>query len=220
MGSQFPSDSRKAQEFTESLKSLIGKLAGQVDSTDLQQAADEAAMDFVANRLPPVTEDSSDMSISPLDGNVGIRFKDRSHIRLAMGEDELKEAFIAVYYSSKNCRIHHMGLCSCRGDFGDEDGSDEGSEGGDEDEEGKSEDEGSDGEEGDDDVVASMGQVPVQPQSIAFPGELAQPLMKLYSSYPAFVSVDSLDSDGSDETAVRGMLLRLWSEGILDVSKQ
>uniref|UniRef100_K3WPR5 Bifunctional lysine-specific demethylase and histidyl-hydroxylase n=1 Tax=Globisporangium ultimum (strain ATCC 200006 / CBS 805.95 / DAOM BR144) TaxID=431595 RepID=K3WPR5_GLOUD len=222
MGSQFPSDSKQAQEFTETLKNLIGKLAGQVESTDLQQAADEAAMDFFANRLPPMDESEQDMSISPLDGKVGIRFKDRSHVRLTMGEDEEKEAFVAVYYSSKNCRVHHMGLCSCRGNFHDEDGgSDEGSDG-----EGEGEDgghDGSDGEGSDDDegdFAAAMGQVPVQPQSIAFPGELAQPLMKLYSSYPKFVSVNSLDSDESDETAVRGMLLRLWSEGLLEVSKQ
>ncbi|KAF1332222.1 Nucleolar protein, partial [Globisporangium splendens] len=231
MGSQFPSDSKQAQEFTETLKDLIGKLAGQVDSTDLQQAADEAAMDFVANRLPPMDESEQDMSISPLDGKVSIRFKDRSHIRLAMGEDEMKEAFIAVYYSSKNCRIHHMGLCTCHGNFHDEDGaSDDGSddkgEGDDDEDEGKSEDgehDGSDGDGGDDDegdFAATMGQVPAQPQSIAFPGELAQPLMKLYSSYPKFIPVDSLDSDESDETAVRGMLLRLWSEGLLEVSKQ
>lgn len=232
MGSQFASDSEKAQEFTKSLKELTAKLADNVDVSDLQQAADEAAMDFVANRLPPSLNDKVDMSLSPLDDNASIRFKDRSHVRLTMGEDEMKEAFVAVYFSSKNCRTHHMGLCTCRSEFDDEEGSeDEGSEGGDddndEDGEGKSEEddenEGSEDGEGsgddDDEMRAAMGQVPLPPQSIAFPGELAQPLLKLYATYPAFVKVEALDDDSVDETSIRGMLLRLWTEGLLEVRK-
>lgn len=227
MGSQFVSDSEKAQEFTKSLKDLIGKLAENVDASDLQEAADEAAMDFVANRLPPSLDEKVDMSISPLDGKVGIRFKDRSHVRLSMGEDDMKEAFVALYFSSKNCRTHHMGICTCRAAFDDEEGSDEeGSDGGDGsgDDEGRKSDEddesdGSDDGEGDDEMRAAMGQVPVPPQSIAFPGELAQPLLKLYAAYPVFVKVDALDDDAADETSIRGMLLRLWTEGLLEVRK-
>lgn len=236
MGSQFASDSEKAQEFTKSLRELVGKLADSVDASDLQQAADEAAMDFVANRLPPTLDDKEvDMSLSPLDGNAHIRFKDRSHVRLGMGEDEMKEAFVAVYFSSRNCRTHHMGLCTCRAGFDDEEGSDEdeGSDGGDddndEDGEGKNEEddenEGSDDgdddhdDDDDDEMRAAMGQVPVPPQSIAFPGELAQPLLKLYAAYPTFVKVEALDDDSVDETSIRGMLLRLWTEGLLEVRK-
>lgn len=229
MGSQFPSDSEKARAFAKTIKSLVGKLTENVDDNDLQLAADEAAMDFIANRLPPVDADSSEESVklSPLDDGAAVRFKDRSHVRLTMAEDEMKEPYVGVYFSSQNCRTHHMGLCTCRGDGdeGDDDESDDdGSEGGDD----ENENEGSDNDDGDGgsdegesaEMLAAMHQVPVPARSIAFPGDLAQPLMKLYASYPAFVSADSLDNDSSAGDAVRAMLVRLWSEGLLDVQKQ
>ncbi|CAI5712789.1 unnamed protein product [Hyaloperonospora brassicae] len=222
MGTQFPTDSAKAKDFTASCKKLVGRLAAHVDEKDLQQAADEAALDVLANRLPPPgTKENDEAGLSPLDDNVVLCFKNRSHIRLSMGEDETKEAFVAVYYSQHNCRRHHMGFCTCNGQEEDEDceeNSDDGdaeasSADGDQDGHGDSEEE--------DDPSAAFGQMPAQPKSIVFPGELAAALMKLYSSSASAghgVPIDELVEANSDETAVRGMLLRLWSEGLLDVS--
>ncbi|KAL3673359.1 hypothetical protein V7S43_001075 [Phytophthora oleae] len=227
MGTQYSIDSTKAKEFAASCKKLVGKLAAHISDKDLQEAADEAALDVLANRLPPPVEkkdkENDESGPSPLDGNVTICFKNRSHIRLSMGEDEMKEAFVAVYYSLHNCRRHHMGLCTCDGgeDVEDEDGSDEdadtASANGDQDEDGDNE---SDDE--DEDLSAAFGQMPPQPKSIIFPGDLAPALMKLYASSasPPGASIEELAQAASDETAVRGMLLRLWSEGLLDVTTQ
>lgn len=147
-----------------------------------------------------------------------------------MGEDEAKEAFVAVYYSLHNCRRHHMGLCTCDGGDEDEEGKEQEQEDDDGSEDGEGGEEGSDDgdhdEDGDnesdeeDDSSAAFGQMPPQPKSIVFPGELAPALMKLYASSASVpgVSVEELAEDASDETAVRGMLLRLWSEGLLDVT--
>ncbi|KAE9029566.1 hypothetical protein PR003_g18726 [Phytophthora rubi] len=229
MGTQFPADSAEAKEFAATCKKLVGQLAAHVSEKDLQEAADEAAQDVLANRLPPPGENKKDgeTGCSPLDSNVAIRFKNRSHIRLSMGEDEEKEAFVAVYYSLHNCRRHHMGLCTCDGDDEDkeekedEEEGDDGSEGG-EGAEADSDDEGHDDNESeeDDDLSAAFGQMPPQAKSIVFPGELASALMKLYASSASMpgVLVEELTGDASDETAVRGMLLRLWSEGLLDVT--
>ncbi|KAG6977190.1 hypothetical protein JG688_00000620 [Phytophthora aleatoria] len=233
MGTQFPADSAKAKEFMATCKKLVGKLAAHVSEKDLQEAADDAALDVLANRLPPPAEKKKkgddESGPSPLDGNVAICFKNRSHIRLSMGEDEMKEAFVAVYFSLHNCRRHHMGLCTCDG--GDEDEDEEGKEG-EEEEDGS--DAGEDAETGsaggdhgddqsddeDEDPSAALGQMPPQPNSIVFPGELAPALMKLYAASTPGASIDELAEAASDETAVRGMLLRLWSEGLLDVTTQ
>ncbi|RLN91356.1 hypothetical protein BBJ28_00021582, partial [Nothophytophthora sp. Chile5] len=231
MGTQFPTDSKEAKEFVASCKALVGKLAPHVGEKDMQEAADEAALDVLANRLPPVEPKQSkakETGASPLDSNVDIRFKDRSHIRLSMGEDEAKEAFVAVYYSLHNCRLHHMGICTCEGENDEEQGEEdeEGDEDGDE-EDGESaeassadEDAGDEDDEGGDDLSAAFGQMPPQPKSVVFPGDLAQPLLKLYASSASGtgVAVEELTDDASDETAVRGMLLRLWSEGLLSIT--
>ncbi|CAH0477233.1 unnamed protein product [Peronospora belbahrii] len=120
MGTQFPPDSAKAKEFTATFRKLLGQLVAHVGDKDLQEASDMAALDMLANRLPPPGETKDDESSpSPLDDNVTIRFKNRSHIRLSMGEDEMKEAFVAVYFSQHNCRRHHMGLCTCDGGDGE-----------------------------------------------------------------------------------------------------
>lgn len=216
MGTQFPTDSQQARDFAASCKELVQKLSVHVDPTDLQQSVDEAAMDVVANRLPPVklaTATESDASLSPLVKNVSIRFKSRSHLRLTLGEDPDKQPFVAVYYSLKNCRVHHMGVCTCRNG---EEGDDGSNANGEDEEEGDDEEGGSDSE---DEEATAMN--PALPASIAFPGELAAPLFKLYSSYPAFMPAEQIISAGEedDETPVRGMLLRLWAEGLLDVSK-
>ncbi|KAF1795348.1 JmjC domain [Phytophthora cactorum] len=222
---------RKGLPFMATCKKLVGKLAAHVSEKDLQEAADEAALDVLANRLPPPAEKKKkgddESGPSPLDGNVAICFKNRSHIRLSMGEDEMKEAFVVVYFSLHNCRRHHMGLCTCDGGDEDEEGK-----------EGEEEEDGSDagedaetgsagGDHGDDqsddedeDPSAALGQMPPQPNSIVFPGELAPALMKLYAASTPGASIDELAETASDETAVRGMLLRLWSEGLLDVTTQ
>ncbi|KAJ8554741.1 hypothetical protein ON010_g9744 [Phytophthora cinnamomi] len=204
MGTQFPADSTEATEFAATCKKLVGQLAAHVGEKNLQEAADEAALDVLANRLPPPGEKKKDdeAGSSPLENNVAIRFKNRSHIRLSMGEDEAKEAFVAEEDD----------------DAGSEDGegADADSADGDHDEDGDNE---SDEE---DDPSAAFGQMPPQPKSIVFPGELAPAVMKLYTSSASApgVSVEELAGDASDETAVRGMLLRLWSEGLLDVTSQ
>jgi hypothetical protein len=224
VGTQFPADSTEAKEFAATCKKLVSQLAAHVGEKDLQEAADEAALDVLANRLPPPSEkkDDGESGPSPLEGDAAIRFKNRSHVRLSMGEDEAKEAFVAVYYSLHNCRRHHMGLCTCDG--GDEeDGQheeDDGSEAGDAAETGSAGDNESDEEE--DDPSAAFGQLPPQAKSVVFPGELAPALMKLYASSASApgASVDELAEAASDETAVRGMLLRLWSEGLLAVTTQ
>lgn len=232
MGTQFPTDSAEAKKFAAACKKLVGQLATHVSDKDLQEAADEAALDVFANRLPPPGQSNNDgeAGSSPLDSNVAIRFKNRSHVRLSMGEDEAKEAFVAVYYSLHNCRRHHMGLCTCDGGDEDEEGKEQEQEDDDGSEDGEGGEEGSDDgdhdEDGDnesdeeDDSSAAFGQMPPQPKSIVFPGELAPALMKLYASSASVpgVSVEELAEDASDETAVRGMLLRLWSEGLLDVT--
>ncbi|GMF12608.1 unnamed protein product [Phytophthora lilii] len=229
MGTQFPADAAKAKEFAATCKKLVANLAAHVGDKDLHEAADEAALDVMANRLPPPEAKKKDEEAgpSPLDGNVAIRFKNRSHIRLSMGEDEMKEAFVAVYYSLHNCRRHHMGLCTCGGD-GNEEGEDD--EGSDDDEAAEAgsadgdqeEDDDNESEEEDEDPSAAFGQMPPQPKSIVFPGELAPALLKLYASSASAdgVSVEELAEAASDETAVRGMLLRLWSEGLLDTTSQ
>uniref|UniRef100_A0AAV1VLC8 Bifunctional lysine-specific demethylase and histidyl-hydroxylase n=1 Tax=Peronospora matthiolae TaxID=2874970 RepID=A0AAV1VLC8_9STRA len=223
IGTQFSPDVAKAKEFTATCKKLVVQLAAHVDEKDLQKAADEAALDVLANRLPPPGTKTNDAAgLSPLDENVSIRFKNRSHIRLSMGEDEMKEAFVAVYYSQHNCRRHHMGFCTC--DSGEEDEENCDAEEGDaessnadadQDEHGDSEEE--------DDPSAGLGQMSAQPKSVVFPGELAPALMKLYSSSASNrhgALIDELVEAISDETAVRGMLLRLWSEGLVDVLMQ
>ncbi|POM66598.1 Nucleolar protein [Phytophthora palmivora] len=236
MGTQFPANATKANDFAATCKQLVIKLATHVGEKELQEAADEAAMDMLANRLPPPAEkkkNDGDSGPSPLDGNVTIRFKNRSHIRLSMGEDEMKEAFVAVYYSLHNCRRHHMGLCTCNGgDEEDEEGRDDGDDDGEHSDAGEASDIGSadgDREDGDnesdvdeDDPTAALGQMPPKPNSVVFPGELAPALLKLYTSSASTpgASIDKLAETVSDETAVRGMLLRLWSEGLLDVSTQ
>ncbi|RLN66011.1 hypothetical protein BBP00_00002464 [Phytophthora kernoviae] len=233
MGTQFPADSNKAKEFAATCKKLVGQLAEHIGEKNLQESADEAAMDLLANRLPPPTDPKKkkdETGASPLESNVTISFKNRSHIRLSMGEDEEKEAFVAVYYSLANCRRHHMGICTCEGEDGDADEKED-----DEDEEGsetgeraetssadgdKEEDDDESGDE-DEDLSAAFGQMPPQAKSIVFPGELAQTLLKLYASSASGpgVSIEELAKDVSDETAVRGVLLRLWSEGLLDVTE-
>ncbi|KAG1693148.1 hypothetical protein DVH05_023927 [Phytophthora capsici] len=232
MGTQHPVESDKAKAFAASCKQLVGKLAAHISDKDLQEAADEAALDVVANRLPPPMEkkdkENGESGPSPLDGDVTIRFKNRSHIRLSMGEDEMKEAFVAVYYSLHNCRRHHMGLCTCNGgedvgdegDVDDEDDSDSGEDAEAGSANGEDEDGDNESDEEDEDPSAAFGQMPPQPKSIIFPGELAPALMKLYavSASPSGVSINDLAEAASDETAVRGMLLRLWSEGLLDVA--
>ncbi|KAG2529179.1 hypothetical protein JM16_002137 [Phytophthora kernoviae] len=241
MGTQFPADSNKAKEFAATCKKLVGQLAEHIGEKNLQESADEAAMDLLANRLPPPTDPKKkkdETGASPLESNVTISFKNRSHIRLSMGEDEEKEAFVAVYYSLTNCRRHHMGICMCEGEDDDadekeDDDADEKED--DEDEEGsetgeraetssadgdKEEDDDESGDE-DEDLSAAFGQMPPQAKNIVFPGELAQTLLKLYASSASGpgVSIEELTKDVSDETAVRGMLLRLWSEGLLDVTE-
>eukprot|EP00644_Phytophthora_capsici_P000250 jgi/Phyca11/13637/fgenesh1_pg.PHYCAscaffold_4_\ len=232
MGTQHPAESDKAKAFAASCKQLVGKLAAHISDKDLQEAADEAALDVVANRLPPPMEkkekENDESGPSPLDGDVTIRFKNRSHIRLSMGEDEMKEAFVAVYYSLHNCRRHHMGLCTCNGgedvgdegDVDDEDDSDSGEDAEAGSANGEDEDGDNESDEEDEDPSAAFGQMPPQPKSIIFPEELAPALMKLYavSASPSGVSINELAEAASDETAVRGMLLRLWSEGLLDVA--
>lgn len=237
LGTQFPTDSDKVKAFEKTVKKLLHKLVGHMTTSTLQVAADEAAMDVVANRLPPSSPPSTPSGSDVLDPNVVIRFKHRSHIRLVMGSNEEdNDPFVAVYYSTQNCRLHHMGLCTCddNGSDGDEDESEDGEgsnagdsgdeqdgEGGDEDgENGGAGGDGDDDDDGDDgfDMAAASGGVPPQPRSIVFPGELASALMKLYAaSSGAGASVkDLVEEDGeSDETAVRGMLLRLWSEELL-----
>ncbi|ETP46732.1 hypothetical protein F442_07098 [Phytophthora nicotianae P10297] len=231
MGTQFPADSAEAKEFMATYKKLVGKLAAHVSEKDLQEAADEAALDVLANRLPPprgkTKKDGDESGPSPLDGNVTICFKNRSHIRLSIGEDEMKEAFIAVYFSLHNCRRHHMGLCTCDGGDGDEGGEGEeeeedGSDGGEDAETGSADGDHGDNQsdDEDEDPSAALGQMPPQPKSIVFPGELAPALMKLYAASKSGASIDELAEAATDETAVRGMLLRLWSEGLLDVTTQ
>ncbi|GMF44336.1 unnamed protein product [Phytophthora fragariaefolia] len=224
MGTQFPSDSPEANDFAATCKKLVGQLATHVNEKDLREAADEAAMDMLANRLPPpgLSKKNDEAGSSPLDSNVAIRFKNRSHVRLSMGEDEANEAFVAVYYSLHNCRRHHMGLCTCDGGDDDAEGK-EGEDVGDASEDGADEDSANGSDESDEeeeDDPAAFGQMPLQPKSIVFPGEIAPALMKLYASSASApgVSVEELAEDASDETAVRGMLLRLWSEGLLDVT--
>ncbi|TDH65131.1 uncharacterized protein CCR75_000651 [Bremia lactucae] len=225
MGTQFVADTVKATEFTATCKKLVGKLAAYVIEKDLQEAADEAAMDVLANRLPPLGENQSkeddEFSRSLLDSNFNVHFKNRSHVRLTMGEDALQEAFVAVYFSLYNCRRHHMGLCTCDGEYEDErsktDDDDEKSD------EEESEEAGiDDGYEVDEDVTKAMRQIPPQPKSVVFPGDLAPALMKLYASSGAapWVSINKLAEVAGDETAVRGMVLRLWSEGLIEITSQ
>ncbi|CAI5730649.1 unnamed protein product [Peronospora farinosa] len=232
MGTQFPPDSAKAKGFTATFKKLVGQLAAHIGDKDIQEASDVAALDMLANRLPPPRETNADKSgPSPLDKNVVIRFKNRSHIRLSMGEDETKEAFVAVYYSQHNCRRHHMGLCTCDGGDEDrkEDAEDDDSDDADENAESDSadrdpdDDGGNESDDEEDDLVSAFGQLPPQPKSIVFPGDLAPALMKLYAlsaSTTHGAPIDELAEVASNEAAVHGMLLRLWSEDLLDVSPQ
>lgn len=228
LGSQFPAGSDKVKAFEKSVKKLLHKLVDHLTTSTLQDAADEAAMDVVANRLPPSLPDSAPSGADVLDPNVAIRFKHRSHIRLVMGvNEEDNEPFVAVYYSTQNCRLHHMGLCTCASndsdgeeDESEDEGSNTGGSGDDQDGEEDEEDEGEDEDEEDGgfDMAAAAEGVPPQPRSIVFPGELSSALMKLYAaSTGAGASVADLveGDDEGDETAVRGMLLRLWSEDLL-----
>jgi hypothetical protein len=218
VGSQFPATGADAEAFTTTCKALVEKLSQWVDAADLQQAADEAALDYIANRLPPAGVPEIATAEFILKANAKVRFRDRLHIRLALGEDpEMKEPVITLFHSVRNCRVHHMGVCSCllkntEDDDEDENGSeDAGADGGSDDgsEDGDDDDEGSD--RGDMDNFGG----PTQPQCLAFPGSLIQPLMKLYAAFPGEITVQDLVDVAESETEVRGMLLRLWSDGLL-----
>ncbi|CEG39540.1 Uncharacterized conserved protein [Plasmopara halstedii] len=228
MGTQSSSDSEDAKEFTAICKKLVGKLAVYVSDKSLQEAADEAAMDLIANRLPPsakLTNKADDLGPSPLDSNVTIRFKNRSHIRLSMGEDEMKEAYVAVYFSLSNCRRHHMGLCTCDGEDDWKGKGDENERNSDDDESVESGSASENQIEEDNDsenIGGAFTSVPSQPKSIIFPGEMTPALMKLYASSTSTrgATIDELAETTGDETSVSGMLLRLWSEGLIDVMLQ
>ncbi|KAI9906997.1 hypothetical protein PsorP6_004037 [Peronosclerospora sorghi] len=230
MGTQYPPDSAKAKEFLVTCKNLVGQLAAYVEERILQEAADEAALDVLANRLPPPGVKTDDESgPNPFDENVTIRYKNRSHIRLSMGEDENKEAFVAIYFSQQNCRRHHMGLCTCNGEDDDDDnnggdGDDDANDANDDAENGSADgDEQEDGNNDSDNELDGPDAVfSPQPKSIVFPGALAPALMKLYASSASNTNGARFDElvETSNETAVRGMLLRLWSEGLLSINTQ
>ncbi|GLD94868.1 hypothetical protein PINS_up003493 [Pythium insidiosum] len=212
MGTQFPGSSSGAVSFVEQCKSLVTKLGTWVDVADVQQACDEAALDFFANRLPPdhgPAVDTADFLLSP---KAKIRFRSRNSIRLMIGEDDSKETIVSVLHSVRNCRIHHMGMCSCVEDDEDEGEDDDGGVASD------ASDGGSDEEDDEsDDGDATMG-MPPQPRTLVFPGSLLQPLMQLYTAFPKDIAVADIVKGSSDETEARGMLLRLWSEGLLTAS--
>ncbi|TMW68845.1 hypothetical protein Poli38472_006313 [Pythium oligandrum] len=224
MGTQFDPESATAKKFVAECKALVGKLSSWVDPSDLHKAADDAALDFIASRLPPATAEDGQTAGFLLESDSKIRFRDRSYVRLVLGEDEEKETVISVYHSMRNCRLHHMGMCSCilNGEEEDEDDEDDGEEN-DKDEEDDREEKDKDDEDdegSDEHDEEDMGDMPIPPQaqSIVFPESLVSPLMRLYSSYPAATPISELVQAGEDETEVRGMLLRLWSEGLLETS--
>lgn len=234
LGTQFPTDSDQVKSFEKSIKRLVHKLVNHITPRTLQEAADEAAMDVVANRLPPLPTKDTVSTVDVLDDNARIRFKHRSHIRLCLGvNEEDQEPYVAVYYSTQNCRLHHMGMCICNGDGSDDEDESEDGEGSavvgspdeqsDKDEEengGNSDGDEEDGEEDGFDMHSESGPMP-QPRSLVFPGVLAPAIMKLYTaSTGAGAKIEELIEGDMDETAVRGMLLRLMAEELLVASRQ
>ncbi|DBA02889.1 TPA: hypothetical protein N0F65_005916 [Lagenidium giganteum] len=191
-------------EFVSQLRTLVERLAKHVDDKDVHEAADEAAVDFVSNRLPPT--DAADNATStdgasPLDSGASFRLKSKQFMRLARGTEEGEE-FAALYYSVANCRRHHMGMCDCESTNNREDNE---------------EDEDESGSGSDDDEGAMGGMAPgSNARCIALPVETMKSLQALLGS-EGFVTVDDLHADDDEEVAVRGMLLRLWSEGLLEM---
>lgn len=118
-----------------------------------------------------------------------------------------------------------MGLCTCDGEYDSKKGNDH-----DENEEESESDEiaemgsvsGDQSDEDNHDLSPAFGQISPQPRSIIFPGGLAPALMKLYaSSAPTLgATLEELAKAAGDMTSVSGMLLRLWSEGLVDVISQ
>jgi hypothetical protein len=204
MGSQFAS-SDDATNFLANFKNVLGKFAQYVTLDDLHATADETALDYIANRLPPCHLNTSS-NTSPLDQNSVFRFHDRSHVRIVIGKDTGSDEPVAtLLYSFRNCRIHHMGFCNC------DDTENESQNGSDEGESSLG------GNESEDVEIIGPAQVPNEPKSISFPSGAALHLLALYNAYPRYVSVEELETKDTDQVEIRGLLLRLWSEGTLDV---
>ncbi|OQR93116.1 nucleolar protein [Achlya hypogyna] len=208
MGTQFDGELKPAQQFLSKCKNLVSQLLQHVDMADMQEAADEAALDFVQNRLPPWPPvEPAAPTISALDPKAKVRFAHKAYMRLVVSEMDGMDV-VTLHHSLHNCRMHHMGVCSCGGDDDDESSAEDSAE--DEDDDG--------GDEADDDEANDMAPGDMVNTGIPFPIDCFPVLMQIYKTSPKFCTQADLASV-ADSDAVRGVLLRLMAENVLDVQR-
>ncbi|EQC40247.1 hypothetical protein, variant [Saprolegnia diclina VS20] len=220
MGTQFDGETKAATQFMSKCKNLVSQLLQHVEMTDMQEAADEAALDFVQNRLPPwpITEPAPP-TISALDPKAKVRLPHKAYMRLVVSEMDGMDV-VTLHHSLHNCRVHHMGVCSC----GDEDEDDDANDENDENDENDGQDshdghdDNASGSDEDDDMMDEMAPGDMVNTGIAFPIDCFPVLMHLYKTSPGFSTQADL-AQVADSDAVRGVLLRLMAENVLDVQR-
>ncbi|OQR81586.1 nucleolar protein [Thraustotheca clavata] len=197
MGTQFDGEHKSAQNFLSKCKNLVSQLLQHVDMHDMQEAADEASLDFVRNRLPPwPIQESKAPNVSALDPKAKFRLKEKEFMRLVVSEMDGMDV-VTLHHSLDNCRLHHMGLCTCK-EEDNEDNEEDNEEMDDEEEDNEEEESGED-------------------NGIAFPIECFPILLHLYKTSPEFSTQEDL-VQVADNDAVRGVLLRLVAENLLDTT--
>ncbi|KDO21271.1 hypothetical protein SPRG_13570 [Saprolegnia parasitica CBS 223.65] len=212
MGTQFDGETKAATQFMSKCKNLVSQLLQHVEMTDMQEAADEAALDFVQNRLPPwpITPPTPP-TISALDPNAKMRLPHKAYMRLVVSEMDGMDV-VTLHHSLHNCRVHHMGVCSC----GDKDEDDENDSDGHDDDDDEGDDD--DDDDDDDEMMHEMAPGDMVNTGIAFPIDCFPVLMHLYKTSPGFSTQTDL-AQVADSDAVRGVLLRLMAENVLDVQR-
>lgn len=93
----------KANAFSDNMRVLLKKLYNEMDQDDLHGAADDAAVDFVTNRLPPaINNTNQELNLE----SARIRLYNRQYLRIVI---EVEQGTINVFYSTENSRLDHMG---------------------------------------------------------------------------------------------------------------
>ena len=203
-------DSKQSEAFVCALKELISYLPSHVDSTLVHQTADEAAMDFVKNRLPPVNAPCHIESI-----DTPFCLADPSFWRLVVTPNAEGDIDLTVVHSLNNDRTCHMGASTDNyADDGESEDEDEIPQG--------DEDETPQGEEGCSDHESTSSQSEEeQAGTIHLPDTALSVILHLLKTYPQTSTVASVHKQVPhlSEDIIRGALICLEQGGLLVLEK-
>ncbi|CAK4084261.1 unnamed protein product [Aphanomyces euteiches] len=190
MGTQFASNgssTARATDFTKNFRHLATTMLEHINEKDLHVAADDAAVDFIQHRLPPLDQ-SAKWKKALLKDDLALRLRHKAFTRIVLQDDA-----VTLLHAVQNCRQHHMGVCICDHDDDEDD------------------------EDMHDEDDEDEDQVPPPASGITFPVDCAPVLLHLYTTAPQSTTMTAMmEKNVAPADTIRGVVFRLIAEDMVE----